>query len=128
MLFSLIVFAGAGIGGVLRYLLNLAAVRLLGEAFPFGTFLINVTGSFVIGIVAAAFVAKIGIFGQPAWRLFLTTGVLGGFTTFSAFALDTAYLWERDDWGLAMLYVGGSVAVSLAAVFAGLWLVRGLAG
>lgn len=128
MPFPLIVFLGAGIGGTLRYGVNLLAIRLLGEAFPFGTFAINVAGSFVMGCVAAAFIARIGIFGDPAWRLFLTTGVLGGFTTFSAFSLDAAYLWERDAYGAAIFYVGGSVAVSLAAVFAGLWLVRGLAG
>lgn len=128
MFFALIVFVGAGCGGVLRYGTNLAAIRLLGEAFPFGTFLINVAGSFVMGLVAAAALARIGLFGQPEWRLFLMTGVLGGFTTFSAFSLDTAYLWERDEFGLAILYVGGSVAVSLAAVSAGLWLVRNLPG
>lgn len=128
MFFALIVFVGAGCGGVLRYGTNLAAIRLLGEAFPFGTFLINVAGSFVMGLIAAAAVARIGFFGQPEWRLFLTTGVLGGFTTFSAFSLDAAYLWDRDEFGLAILYVGGSVAVSLAAVSAGLWLVRNLPG
>jgi CrcB protein len=128
MLFAAIVFIGAGIGGVIRYGVSLAAIRLLGEAFPFGTFAINVVGSFVMGAVAAAFIAKIGFFGVPAWRLFLTTGVLGGFTTFSAFSLDAAYLWERDEFLLMALYVGGSVLVSLIAVFAGLFLVRSLAG
>lgn len=128
MLFPLIVFVGAGLGGVLRYGVNLGALRLLGEAFPFGTFVINVAGSFVMGLIAAAAMAGLGIFGQPEWRLFLMTGVLGGFTTFSAFSLDAAYLWEQDEIGLAALYVGGSVAVSLAAVFAGLWLVRSLSG
>lgn len=79
MFFALIVFVGAGCGGVLRYGTNLAAIRLLGEAFPFGTFLINVAGSFVMGLVAAAALARIGLFGQPGGRLFLMTGVLGGF-------------------------------------------------
>jgi CrcB protein len=84
--------------------------------------LINITGSFVMGLVAAYFAFR-GDAGQH-WRLFLTTGVLGGYTTFSAFSLDVALLYERGEVGLAALYVLVSVAVSIAALFAGLALVR----
>ncbi len=97
-----------------------------GTAFPWGTFIVNVVGSLVMGLMVAwfAFRADAGI-SQHA-RLFLTTGLLGGFTTFSAFSLDAALLWERNAPGLAAAYVLGTVIVSIAALFAGLWLVRSL--
>lgn len=128
MLYALIVFLGAGVGGVLRYGVNLAAMRFLGDSFPFGTLAVNVIGSFAMGVLAASFFARLGPFVAPEWRLFLMTGLLGGFTTFSAFSLDTVYLWERDAFGMAAIYVGSSLALSIAALAAGLWLVRGLAG
>jgi fluoride exporter len=128
MFFPLYVFLGAGIGGVLRYTVNLAALRFLGENFPFGTLTVNIVGSFIMGALSAAALAKIGILASAEWRVFLMTGVLGGFTTFSTFSLDVAYLWERDAIGLTILYLGGSVVVSIAAVSAGLWLVRSLVG
>ena len=123
----LLVFAGAGIGGVLRHLVNVQALRMLGPAFPGGTLAINVVGSFLIGTIAGwlAFRAGQG-WSQPA-RLFLITGVLGGFTTFSSFSLDFALLLERNELGLAALYVIASVGLSLLAVFAGLALVRAFA-
>src|SRR3954463_10007596 len=114
----LIVFLGAGIGGALRHGVNVAAVRLLGYGFPFGTLIVNVAGSFVIGLFAGYFAFRPGI-GQHL-RLFLTTGLLGGFTTFSAFSLDTALLVERHHYALAGGYVAGSVAASLIALFIGL--------
>src|SRR5918912_1508038 len=98
----LIVFLGAGIGGAMRHGVNVAAVRLLGYEFPFGTLIVNVLGSFLIGILAGYFAFRPGI-GQHM-RLFLTTGVLGGFTTFSAFSLDTALLVERQAYGMAVGY------------------------
>lgn len=121
------VFLGAGIGGVLRYVVNLLAPRLLGTGFPGGTLFVNVLGSFLIGCVAGWLAFKAGETWAQGARLFIITGVLGGFTTFSSFSLDTALLVERGEMGLAALYVGGSVAISLAAVFGGLALMRSLA-
>ncbi len=120
----LIVFIGAGMGGALRHGVNLAAFRLLGGGFGYGTLAVNVVGSFALGILAAYLAFK-GEAAEP-WRLFLATGVLGGFTTFSAFSLDTALLFERGEPGLTALYIGVSVVGSIAALFAGLWVVRQL--
>lgn len=119
----LIVFLGAGIGGALRHGVNVAAARLFGLQFPFGTAIVNVTGSFLMGLLAGYFLFRPGV--PQHLRLFLTTGVLGGFTTFSAFSLDAALLVERHSYGLAAAYVLGSVLSSLAALFAGLALFRG---
>jgi len=117
----LIVFLGGGLGAALRHGLNLAFARL-GSAFPYSTLTINVTGSIVMGLVAGYFAFK-GDASQ-SWRLFLTTGILGGYTTFSAFSLDAALLYERGALGLAALYVLASVVLSIAGLFAGLALVR----
>ena len=118
----LIVFLGGGIGAALRHGVNLASARLLGTAFPYATLFENVTGSLVMGVLAGYFAFKSGT--AQEWRLFLTTGILGGYTTFSAFSLDTALLYERGELGLAALYVVASVALSIAGLFAGLALVR----
>jgi CrcB protein len=118
----LIVFIGAGIGGALRHAVNSVTLRLLGPNFPWWTLAINVIGSLLMGLVAGYFAMRGGA-GQ-AWRLFLTTGVLGGFTTFSAFSLDTAMLYERGAIGQVAFYVLGSVILSIGAVFAGLAIVR----
>ncbi len=120
----LIVFLGAGIGGAMRHGVNVAALRLLGAGFPWGTLAINVAGSFVMGLVAEYFALKSGLPQQ--WRLFLTTGVLGGFTTFSAFSLEVALLYERGELMSAGLYVLGSVALAVLGLFAGLYVVREL--
>jgi CrcB protein len=119
----LIVFLGAGIGGALRHGVNVAAVRVFGYGFPFGTFIVNILGSFAMGLFAGYFAFRPGI-GQHM-RLFLTTGLLGGFTTFSAFSLDTALLVERHSYGMAAGYMVGSVAASVSALFFGLALFRG---
>jgi CrcB protein len=121
----LIVFLGGGVGAAIRHGVNLGAARMLGTAFPYGTLLINITGSFIMGLVAAYFAFK-GDASQH-WRLFLTTGILGGYTTFSAFSLDVALLYERGEFGLAALYIAASVAISIAGLFAGLALVRNFA-
>jgi CrcB protein len=120
----LLVFLGGGLGAALRHGVNLLAARLLGTHFPYATIIENVSGSLVMGLLAGYFAFK-GDAVQPI-RLFLATGVLGGYTTFSAFSLDTALLWERGEVGLAVLYVAGSVALSIAALFAGLALMRQL--
>jgi CrcB protein len=120
-----IVFLGGGLGAAIRHGLNLAGLRLLGSDFPYATMFINISGSLIMGLAAAWFAFK-GEASQHL-RLFLTTGVLGGYTTFSAFSLDAALLYERDQLGLAAFYVIGSVALSIAGLFAGLWLVRQMA-
>jgi CrcB protein len=121
---TLLVFLGAGLGGALRHGMNLGTAKMLGTHFPHGTFLINITGSLVMGVIAGwlAFKAE-AAWAQPL-RLFLTTGILGGYTTFSAFSLDAVLLAERGAYGLAVIYIGGSVVLAIAACVAGLALVR----
>lgn len=118
----LIVFIGAGIGGALRHGANVASARAFGPGFPYGTFVVNVAGSFAMGLLAGFFVYRAGV--PQHLRLFLTTGILGGFTTFSTFSLDAALLIERHQFGAAAGYVVGSVAAGLAALFFGLALFR----
>lgn len=126
MLSTALVFLGAGIGGVLRHGVNLVSLKWLGASFPYGTMAINILGSGVMGLVAGFLAVKAGEGWTQNARLFLATGILGGFTTFSAFSLDAALLWERGEAMLAAVYVIGSVVLSLAALVAGLALVRGL--
>lgn len=126
MIPTLLVFLGAGLGGALRHGVNIACARAFGLGFPWGTLTVNVVGSFAMGALAAWFAFRAG----PGWsqhlRLFLTTGILGGFTTFSAFSLDAVLLWERGALGLAAAYVAGSVILSIGGVVLGLALVRAL--
>ena len=118
----LIVFLGGGIGAALRHGVNLTSARLIGTAFPYATLFENVTGSFMMGVLAAYFAFK-GDASQ-SWRLFLTTGILGGYTTFSAFSLDVALQYERGQFALPALYILLSVGLSIGGLFAGLALVR----
>jgi CrcB protein len=120
----ILVFIGGGLGSCLRHAVNVICPRLFGPNFPYHTFIINITGSTVMGLVAGYLAFK----GDAAqsWRLFLMTGILGGYTTFSAFSLDTAVLYERGEIGLAAFYVLGSVVLSIVGLFAGLALVRSL--
>lgn len=120
MLATALVFIGGGIGAAARHGVNLLSMRWFGVNFPWGTFAVNLIGSFLIGLLAAYFAYRTNIAGTQHTRLFLITGVLGGFTTFSSFSLDFAMLFERGEFGGATLYVIGSVAVSLVAVFLGL--------
>ena len=118
-----LVFIGGGLGAVTRHGINRAGLALLGPGFPWWTLAVNMAGSFLIGLLA-------GLFG--AWetghnaRLFLTTGFLGGFTTFSAFSLDALTLWERGAAAQAVLYVLASVLLSLLAAALGLLLTRAM--
>ncbi len=114
----LLAAAGGAIGAGARYLTNVAAVAVLGAAFPWGTLIVNVAGSFLMGAVVAA--AEPLLAGSALWRTFLATGILGGFTTFSAFSLDAYTLFERRQTTLAAIYVAGSVLLSIAALVAGL--------
>ena len=119
-----IVFIGGGIGAALRHGVNVAAARLFGTSFPYGTLTVNIVGSLVMGLLTAYFAFKIDM--PQHWRLLLTTGVLGGFTTFSTFSLDVAVLYERGEVAMAAFYVLLSVAASIGALFGGLALVRSL--
>lgn len=121
---ALFVFFGAGIGGVLRHGVNLAALRWPIAQFPWGTMAINIVGSTLMGLVAGWFAFRSGTTPNQDLRLFLATGVLGGFTTFSAFSLDAMLLWEHGDTAAAAFYVLGSVAISLVALAGGLALMR----
>ncbi len=122
----LLVFIGAGIGGALRHGVNVGCARMYGTAFPWGTLTVNVVGSFIMGVLTAWLAFKAGEGWSQPLRLFLTTGILGGFTTFSAFSLDAVMLWERGQVGLAAAYVGASVLLSIVGLVAGLGLIRAL--
>jgi len=122
----LIVFLGGGLGAALRHGTNLVVTRALGTAFPFATLIENGLGSFIMGVLAAYFAFKGGSELSQHWRLFFTTGVLGGYTTFSTFSLDTALLYERGELGLALVYVIASVGLAISGLFVGMLIVRQL--
>lgn len=114
----LIVFLGGGLGAAARHAVNRAALGLLGPAFPWGTIVVNVAGSLLMGLLIGALAAVPGGTSQHL-RLFLATGILGGFTTFSAFSLDALTLWERGEVALALAYIAATLILSLAAIAAG---------
>ena len=116
---------GGAIGSAGRYSVNVWSGRMFGTEFPWHTLTVNILGCFAMGLLIAAMALKLDVSNDV--RAFLTTGILGGFTTFSAFSLDFALLVERKSYGLAGAYAAGSVVLSLSAVFAGLYLVRALA-
>jgi CrcB protein len=118
-----LVATGGAIGASARHLVNMGALRLLGPGFPVGTLAVNVVGCLLMGVLAGAFAARSEMAGQGQW-LFLATGILGGFTTFSAFSLEAVLLWERGAAFAALGYVFASVLLSLAALVAGLSLAR----
>ncbi|MBA3526375.1 MAG: fluoride efflux transporter CrcB [Pseudomonadota bacterium] len=120
----LIVFAGAGIGGALRHGVNEAAWKL-GAASSAATLFVNIAGSLAMGVLAGYFASRLD--ASQHVRLFLTTGILGGFTTFSAFSLDTALLIQRHSYWTAAGYAAASVLCSVGALFAGLALYRAAA-
>jgi fluoride exporter len=115
---------GGVIGAVARYLVNVAAGHLLGTGFPYGTLIVNVVGSFAMGVLIETMALVWNT--STAMRLFLATGILGAFTTFSSFSLDFALLYERRDYGLCALYTIASFVLSVGALFAGLHLMRRL--
>lgn len=122
MLQIALVAAGGAVGSVLRYLVGVWVVRFAGLAFPWGTLTVNIVGCFLIGLLAELIERRFG--GSVPLRLLLVTGFLGGFTTFSAFSLETVALLDGGAFLPAALYVVSSVLVSLVAVFAGTGLVR----
>ncbi|WP_421850115.1 fluoride efflux transporter CrcB [Oricola sp.] len=126
MLHLLLVATGGALGAAARHLMNTAALRLFGPGFPVGTLAVNVVGSFAMGLLIAVLARRIGGTSNEV-RLFLATGFLGGFTTFSAFSLDFALMWERGDHGVGFVYLAASVVLSILALFGGLAIVRVLA-
>ncbi|MDJ0929946.1 fluoride efflux transporter CrcB [Breoghania sp.] len=122
----LLVAIGGGIGAAGRHFVGLFMMRHFGSGFPYGTLTVNILGSFIMGLFIATLARLDGSF--QSLRLLIATSMLGGFTTFSSFSLDAATLWERGQLELAAGYVLVTVVASIAALFAALWLVRGLAG
>ncbi|TIX02468.1 MAG: fluoride efflux transporter CrcB [Mesorhizobium sp.] len=119
----LLIVVGGGIGAGIRHLTSMGALRLVGPNYPWGTMAINIVGSFAMGLFIAI-LARRG--GSNEVRLFVATGILGGFTTFSAFSLDFATLWERGATLPAFGYALASVIGAIVALFLGLWLARSL--
>lgn len=113
---------GSAIGGVSRYLLGGVVQRLWGMTFPTGTLLINVTGSFLLGVIIRFAIDTPAI--SPEVRAFLTIGFCGGYTTFSTFSYETAAMLEDGEWTRAAVYISASVALSLVATFAGFAVAR----
>ncbi len=122
MIHLLLVALGGALGAGTRHLVNLAALRLAGPGFPWGTVFINIAGSFAMGLFVGWMAAR--SHASNELRLFVATGVLGGFTTFSAFSLDFVTLYERGALAAAFGYAGVSVVLSILALFAGLALMR----
>ncbi len=122
-----LVFLGGGAGACLRHACNLLGARVAGSSgWPWSTFLVNLSGALLMGVVVEAFALRQG--ASPQLRLLLATGVLGGYTTFSTYALDIGVLLQRGQHGLAALYAGGSVALGVAGLFAGMKLGRMVLG
>jgi len=116
------VAAGGAIGASLRHMSGMIALRIMGPGFPWGTLIVNVFGSLIMGLFIAWMTKKTGTSNEM--RLFIATGILGGFTTFSAFSLDVANMIERGAMGQALGYVTASVIISVIAIFIGLWFGR----
>jgi len=121
-----LVFVGAGLGGVLRHFLNITLGRALGTDFPWTTGLINVSGSLAMGLLTGWLAFRGGGGLTQHTRLFFATGVLGGYTTFSTFSLETVLLVERGEVAAALAYVAGSVLLGAFSLWAGLALARSL--
>jgi CrcB protein len=121
----MIVLLGGGIGAALRHGVNRGAFSLLGAGFPYATLFVNVLGGMLMGALAQLFLAKTGL--SEGSKLFLTTGLLGGFTTFSAFSLEAALMWQRGDYTGLAGYAIGSVVLSIVALFLGMGAVRAIA-
>jgi len=113
---------GGAIGAGARFAVAQQTLRLMGPGFPWGTLTVNVVGSLIMGLLTGALAHKFNL--SYEMRVFLTTGILGGFTTFSAFSLDVAVLIERKSHLVAGAYIAGSVGLSIAALFLGLWAAR----
>jgi len=122
----LYVALGGALGASGRYILGLGALKAFGPDYPYGTMAANVIGGFLMGLLAGWLALKVS--GGANLRLFLGVGLLGGFTTFSAFSLDAVLMYEKKAYGALMSYVGGSVILSIGALMIGLILARKLFG
>lgn len=114
---------GGGLGALIRYFVA-GWIQPPGANFNWGIFVVNITGGLVMGMIVEAGALKLNL--SPEMRAFLTTGILGGYTTFSTFSLDSALLLQKGEYAIAAAYIIGSVTLSIAALFAGLWIVRAL--
>lgn len=119
MMHTLIIFMGAGLGGVLRYAVSNAAYFLFGRAFPFGTLVVNATGSFLMGLLFVLIIERANTL-SPTLRSFILIGLLGGYTTFASFSIETINLLENGDVHYAMIYILLSVFLCLALVWLGI--------
>ena len=119
----LLVAAGGAVGSVARYLVGVGAMRVMGTGWPYGTFTVNIVGGFLMGCLAS-WLAHRGTAGSETWRVALGVGVLGGFTTFSSFSLETALMIQKRDYLQAFSYSAASVLLAISALFAGLLIVR----
>jgi CrcB protein len=119
-----VVAVGGAIGSVLRY--GVSTIQNPAVVFPYAIFIVNVSGGFLMGVVTALLALKFNVSSEV--RAFFTTGILGGYTTFSTFSLESAMLIERHDYMTATSYVVGSALLSIVALFCGLWLVRAVYG
>jgi CrcB protein len=113
---------GGAIGSVARYLVGIGSGKLFGLGFPWGTLIINIVGSFLIGVFVESFALRWDL--PQVARVFLTVGICGGFTTFSTFSLDSYLLMDRGELWPALAYMVGSVVLSIAGLFAGLQMIR----
>jgi len=125
LIFIMAVAVGGAIGSVMRYLVGIGAGRLFGTDFPWGTLIINITGSFVMGLFAGLFATRWNL--PQAMRIFLTVGICGGYTTFSTFSLDSFYLIERGELAATAVYMIGSAVLSVGALIGAMHLVRTMA-
>ncbi len=117
---------GGALGSVMRYLLDGFIQSVVRSDFPFGIFIVNITGGLVMGLLTELMALKWNVSLEA--RTFLITGVLGGYTTFSTFSLQSALLIERHAYGMAAVYIVGSAVLSIVALFAGMWIVRVIYG
>jgi CrcB protein len=115
---------GGGLGAALRYIVAGTIQSAAWPGYPWGIFIVNITGGLAMGVIVELAALKISM--TPEMRAFLTTGILGGYTTFSTFSLDSVLLIERGDYGSAAIYIVGSAVLSILAVFAGFWIVRAI--
>ncbi|WP_262695609.1 fluoride efflux transporter CrcB [Kordiimonas aquimaris] len=113
---------GGALGAIARHYFAGVITKAVGTSFPYGTMAVNILGSLIMGVLVAAFAARLN--GMPELRGFLTVGILGSFTTFSTYSLETVLLIERGDWQAAIMYAFGSLFVGVLALMFGLWLGR----